>query len=1114
VNLTEYKERKREEYLAWKRKAFSLVDSGANEHMVNDLSYLIDYVPYNQSTLTNRVWITVGDGDQVEALGTGTLVLEGPEHQVVLREVLYVPDLYTNVLSVSKLTETDNLAVVFTKSEGIVKPYEGSSRVLLRAKKCDGLYLIDMSRSKVSVCMHVSNANEHVSCFSGSASPGCELSVLWHNRLGHPSQQMTRKLTMSDTVCGLPSFETLVPAFKHPCHDCLAGRFTAKPRTQPAERPTSALELIYADLTGPYTPGIAKSTMCLNVIDAYTGYGISTPLKDKKEACDALIDSIKRLQMLGHAKVRELRADNDDPVFHSKRLTDWLSDHLINLSHSAPYIHKQVGVVERYNRTVGEITRSLLSHSGRSKYLWPEAMMHACYLYNRRPSTHHHLTHYEVLTGRKPDLSNLVTWGCEAYVHVPKEQQASKLDARCYQGIFVGVDEFSLAYRICTRNRIVTRQDVIFDESKFGTSYAQDIESDSRDMLLDEPSGEGEQPAVPHPKPLHKPPVQVMSPAQSVINARKRKQNPIMFSAALPPIIEHPFPVFVSGKPLPLPADYNEAVTCMYSYHWIKAIESEIQSLQDNHVYTVETPSLTKQHLITTKWVFAWKLDNNNNVIKAKARLVAKGFQQRPGEEFLDVYSPTVSHTTVRAVLSLVASENLYCHQIDFQTAFLNGPLDVPIFLKPPDGYGDGNSIWLLHRSLYGLKQAPRMWHLKLNTELNKLGFVESLEDESLFLRDEPDGTRTLLTVHVDDMLIVNKSKSIALQVVHDLQSVCKFKITDCGEVSRYLKIDICRNSKREVILHQSTYASEIVNKYLLHGDKHLAQIPLPANCVMCALNSDKAKTAEQKTPADAKLYASIVGSIMYLSNFTRPDLTYSVNQLCRYMSKPSQHHLSMAYHLLSYINYTLDYGITYSTTSHKLMGYCDASWLSCVDTSRSNTGFVFMLNNGPISWQSKLQPTVALSTAEAEYLSMGSSGREGVWLQRLVVNDMLNVCDHDALQCHMSDQLQYTVQSDKRNHSAISISPVILSDSQSALAMVKSNTSSKKTKHIEKLHHWVRERVGDGALSFDFISGINNVADIFTKPLPAPRFLFLRQKLGMMSLTDFMQFGIRGVMS
>jgi transposase InsO family protein len=533
--------------------------------MVNDLSHLIDYVPYNQATLTNRVWVTVGDGDQVESLGTGTLVLEGPEHQVVLRDVLYVPDLYTNVLSVSKLTDTDNLAVVFTKSEGTVKPYEGSSRVLLRAKKCDGLYLIDMAKSKVKVCMHVSNANASVSyAFPGSASPVSELSVLWHNRLGHPSQQMTRKLTMSDTVCGLPSFEALVPAFKHPCHDCLAGRFTAKPRTQPAERPTCALELIYADLTGPYTTGIAGSTMCLNVIDAFSGYGISTPIKDKKEACDVLIDSIKRMQMLGHSKVRELRADNDDPVFHSKRLTDWLSDHFINLSHSAPYMHKQVGTVERYNRTIGEITRSLLSHSGRSKYLWPEAMMHACYLYNRRPSTHHTLTHYEVLTGSKPDLSNLVTWGCEAFVHVPKEQQGSKLNPRCYQGIFVGFDEFSPAYRIFARNKIVTRADVIFDESKFGTLYAQEIDTDDRDMLIDVPSDEGEQPAVPHPQPVHrphvpKPPVQVMSPAQSIINARKRKQNPIMFSATLPPIIEHPFPVFESGKPLPLPANYNEA---------------------------------------------------------------------------------------------------------------------------------------------------------------------------------------------------------------------------------------------------------------------------------------------------------------------------------------------------------------------------------------------------------------------------------------------------------------------------------------------------------------------------------------------------------------------------
>jgi len=1073
--------------------------------MVRDKALLRDYKEYTVWNTTNDVWVTVGDGDEVRAYGEGTLVLEGTTQQVVLEGVLFVPELYTHVLSVSRLTENDDLAVIFTKHSASVKPHEGSSRTLLTAKKCDGLYLIDLEHSSTKVTKPTLDATVPF-CFSGSASPmsSC-ISDLWHKRLGHPSQQMTRKLAEGDTVHGLPAYSTLVSAFQHPCHECLAGRFTAQPRSTLADRPSCKLELIYADLTGPYVEALGKSTMCLNVIDAYTGYGISTPIKGKGDACDMLIDSIKRLQMLGHTHVKELRTDND-AIFHSKKLTDWLAANCIELSHSAPFIHKQVGVIERFNKTVGEITRSLLAQSGRGKFLWPEAMMHATYLYNRRPSIHSSNTHFEQLTGKKPDLSRLITWGCEAHVHVPVDQQGSKLDPRSYTGVFVGYDEFSPAYRIYTKHSVVLRMDCIFDETKFGTKFMQEfeVEETDRDMHVDDvPATTTVKPA-----PVHTP-IQINAPAQRVIAEREsRQRKPVTHTATTEPPSEHPFPKFIPGQPLPVPKDYQEAMTCPYAYHWKKAIESEINSLKENQVYTVEQPSITHNHLITTKWVFVWKLNNENCVVKAKARLVAKGFMQRPGEEYQDIFSPTVSHTTVRALLSLVASENLYCHQIDFQTAFLNGSLDVPIFLLPPEGYRDGNTVWLLHRSLYGLKQAPRMWNIKLSTELHRLGFNISLEDDSLYYRDEQDGTRTLLTVHVDDMLIANKSKHIALQVVHDLQHICGFKITDCGEVSRYLKIDITKNSKGEVMLHQSSFATEIVNKYLIHGDKHLAQLPLPANCVMCALNSDKAKTEEQRTAADTKLYASIVGSIMYLSNFTRPDLTYAVNQLCRYMSKPSQHHLSMAYHILSYINYTLDFGITYSNTSQPLTGFCDASWLSCLDTSRSNTGYAYMLNGGPVSWQSKLQPSVALSTAEAEYMSMGSAGKEGVWIRRLVLDDMLHLHNTAPVHCDMTHTTQHTVTTDKRNHAAISTSPVILSDSQSALSMVKSSISSKKTKHIEKVHHWVREQVEDGTLTFDFVAGINNIADIFTKCLPIPRFVFLRERLGMMSHKDFMQWG------
>jgi hypothetical protein len=280
--------------------------------------------------MTNSAWVTVGDGDVVEALGTGTLIIIKDGKEVVLEDVLYVPELYCNVISVSALTEKD-FTVVFSKFSAEVKQ---GAEVLLRAVKSDGLYLIDIAKHKSKWFTHVM----HSSCFSaqGSATPthashdhdthmmsttesAASDALLWHNRLGHPSQGMTKLIC--ESVQGVPAYDKLASSFKVPCHDCLAGRFTAVPRNKLADRPTDKCALIYADVVGPYVKGINKSTVCLNVIDAYTGYAISTPMKDKSYVCENLIDSIKRLQMLSHCKVMELRTDNDS-VFHSSKLID------------------------------------------------------------------------------------------------------------------------------------------------------------------------------------------------------------------------------------------------------------------------------------------------------------------------------------------------------------------------------------------------------------------------------------------------------------------------------------------------------------------------------------------------------------------------------------------------------------------------------------------------------------------------------------------------------------------------------------------------------------------------------------------------------------------------
>ena len=185
--------------------------------------------------MTNRTYITVGDGDVVEAVGMGTLILDGMGQQLVLEGVLYAPEMYTHVLSVSKLTEVTDLCVVFTKFSADIKPHEGSSHTLLKAKKVDGLYIIDLDKNKASVSLSenaymngvpvcnitkqtcVSDpANESASSeavVSAASLSSSDASMLWHQRLGHPSQQMTRKLCESDAVLGIPGFDVLVSAF-------------------------------------------------------------------------------------------------------------------------------------------------------------------------------------------------------------------------------------------------------------------------------------------------------------------------------------------------------------------------------------------------------------------------------------------------------------------------------------------------------------------------------------------------------------------------------------------------------------------------------------------------------------------------------------------------------------------------------------------------------------------------------------------------------------------------------------------------------------------------------------------------------------------------------------
>jgi hypothetical protein len=247
--------------------------------------------------------------------------------------------------------------------------------------------------------------------------------------------------------------------------------------------------------------------------------------------------------------------------------------------------------------------------------------------------------------------------------------------------------------------------------------------------------------------------------------------------------------------------------------------------------------------------------------------------------------------------------------------------------------------------------------------------------------------------------------------------------------------------------------ATNLVNKYNLKECKP-KKTPLNVGVKL---------TQDNGHPLDKTVYgySELVGSLLYLAVCTRPDIAQAVGALTRFMSKPSTEHWTAAKGVLRYIAGTLDFGITYSGVgSSPLVGFCDADYAGDLDTRRSTTGYMFTFNGGAVSWSSRLQATVAVSTTEAEYMAAAHATKEGLWLRKLLLD--FNV-------------KQPTLE--------------IFCDNQATIKLVKHPVASQRSKHIDVIYHFVRERVQRKEIVFTYIDTANNVADILTKPLPEGKF-------------------------
>ena len=512
------------------------------------------------------------------------------------------------------------------------------------------------------------------------------------------------------------------------------------------------------------------------------------------------------------------------------------------------------------------------------------------------------------------------------------------------------------------------------------------------------------------------------------------------------------------------PSSYKETLKSRYSKEWMGAMNSEMESLRVNQTWKL-VPKPANCSLVDCKWLF--KVKQESEKVRFKARLVAKGFTQKEGIDYAEIFAPVVKFTTVRIMLALVAHFDWEMKQMDVTTAFLHGELDKNIYMHQPEGFVDPklpDHVCLLKKALYGLKQSPRQWNIRFDKCMQSMMFKRCSSDHCLYFKNI-DSKPIFLLLYVDDMLIVSPCLK---SVKHVQKCLCEnFDMKDLGDAKKILGMNIIRDRKNfSLVLNQSAYVDKILSKFSI-SDAKSVNVPLASHFVLSKDQSPKTETEisdMKKVP-----YSNAIGFVMYLMVSTRPDIAYAVSCLSRYMSNPGMPHWNALKWLLRYLKTTVDVGLTFSKCRDgtKLVGYVDSNYANDRDNRKSTTSYVFTLCGSCISWKSQLQPIVALSTTESEYVAATKAFKEAIWLRALLSE--IGFLDKNV---------------------------VVFSDSQSAIQLCKNPVFHDRTKHIDVRFHYIRDIVEKGIVKLEKIPSEFNPADMGTKCLPVEKFVSCQRLL------------------
>ena len=576
---------------------------------------------------------------------------------------------------------------------------------------------------------------------------------------------------------------------------------------------------------------------------------------------------------------------------------------------------------------------------------------------------------------------------------------------------------------------------------------------------------------------------------------------------------------FVGGSNIPenlkpeevtLPKHDGDLSNNNHSQHWVDAMAEEMDVLEKRNCWTWQSrteaeknPNFKRCKPIPTIWIHKVKTNDKGFVYRFRSRLVVRGDLTIEGVHYSDVFAPVVSMDSVRTVLSLAAANPSYdVHQGDISAAFIHPKLKDDIWILPPPRHQrigeDGKpQVLKLLRTLYGLKSSPLAWFecftetiLGFAAEFPDVKVSQLVSDSCIFIVERGE-ERIYTTIYVDDVLTVATTIEMREWFFQALSNHFDLQASETGECTWLLgiRVDVNR-AENHISLSQEQAIQKIVRSQALSPDD-TAVTPMASELRLMRLEQHDPSVNPEEC-MNGISFRSVLGSVLYISTSTRPDIAFPVNLIARHVTGIGPEHVKALLRVVKYLNGSQSWGIRYhcpelpvqpmqtvgyqSAThpcdphgNHLMRCYADADYAQS-ENRKSTTGFTIVMNGGPICWRSSRQKIIAQSTAEAEIISATEAGKDVIHTRLLL------------------KELGFPEQVEKAT--------VLFEDNQSCIYLARNLKSRRTAKHFEIRLRFLQQMVLDQEIQFVYIGSSDQVADMLTKPLAETQFLNLRTQI------------------